>query len=111
MQQQEQIKTYSAWASVSFFWGTTYLAIRIGVETLPPALFAGIRFLFAGLIFIALLRWRGYALPPRKEWLDLSIVGIALLAMLERLNNGSGYRTNCFHPLQGWKQSSFLTES
>ena len=75
------MKTYSAWASVSFFWGTTYLAIRIGVETLPPALFAGLRFLFAGLIFMAVLRWRGYALPPRKDWLDLSIVGIALLAI------------------------------
>ena len=81
MQRQEKIKAYSAWASVSFFWGTTYLAIRIGVETLPPALFAGTRFFFAGLIFIAVLRWRGYALPPRKDWLDLSIVGIALLAI------------------------------
>ncbi|MCG8605502.1 EamA family transporter [bacterium] len=79
MDKQDKIKAYSAWASVSFFWGTTYLAIGIGVKTLPPALFAGIRFLLAGLVFIAFLRLRGYRLPQRQDWVTLSIVGIALL--------------------------------
>jgi drug/metabolite transporter (DMT)-like permease len=79
MDRQDKIKAYSAWASVSFFWGTTYLAIGIGVKTLPPVLFAGVRFLLAGLVFIAFLRWRGYRFPKKQDWMALSIVGIALL--------------------------------
>ena len=81
MDRNEKIKAYAAWGCVSFFWGTTYLAIRIGVETLPPALFAGIRFLIAGLIFMFFLRVRGYALPKRNELLDNAVVSIALLVV------------------------------
>jgi drug/metabolite transporter (DMT)-like permease len=42
-------------------------------------LFGGLRFLTAGLIFLAYLRWRGHAFPERREFLDMVIVGIALL--------------------------------
>ena len=50
------IKAYIAWAMVCFFWGTTYLAIRGGGATFPPALFAGIRFTIAGLAFLVFLK-------------------------------------------------------
>jgi len=75
------IKAYVAWALVCFFWGTTYLAIRIGVATFPPALFAGTRFTVAGLAFLAFLKLRGYRLPPWREAVDQAVVGIALLAI------------------------------
>lgn len=81
MHKNELVKAYAAWASVCLFWGTTYLAIRIGVGILPPALFAGIRFLIAGLIFIPFLLWRGYSLPARKDLVHVAIIGIALLAI------------------------------
>lgn len=81
MQVSESIRAYLAWGAVCFFWGTTYLAIRIGVEVLPPALFAGIRFIVAGSIFTTVLRMRGYALPARGELADIAIVGIALLTV------------------------------
>jgi drug/metabolite transporter (DMT)-like permease len=78
---REKITAYAAWGAVCLFWGTTYLAIRIGVRTVPPALFGGLRFLTAGLIFLAYLRWRGHAFPARRELLDMVIVGIALLVI------------------------------
>jgi len=81
MEKRELVKAYSAWAMVSIFWGTTYLAIRIGVEVLPPALFAGIRFLLAGLIFIPILLLKGYSLPSKKDLIPISITGILLLTI------------------------------
>ena len=81
MQERELIKAYIAWAAVSIFWGTTYLAIRIGVEVLPPALFAGIRFLIAGLILIPILLLKGYSLPSKKDLIPISITGILLLTV------------------------------
>jgi len=81
MTRKEKITAYAAWASVCLFWGTTYLAIRIGVRTIPPALFGGLRFLTAGLLFLAYLKWKGHAFPQRREFLDMAIVGIALLAI------------------------------
>ncbi|HEX3072703.1 MAG TPA: EamA family transporter, partial [Ignavibacteriales bacterium] len=52
---KDNFKGYLAWLSVCFFWGTTYLAIRIGVSDMPPALFAGFRHLTAGIIFFSFL--------------------------------------------------------
>ena len=81
MPAKENVKAYLAWGAVCFFWGTTYLAIRIGVEVLPPALFAGLRFVIAACILIPILRLKGYALPPRKELLDIALVGFLLLTI------------------------------
>lgn len=81
MTQEDKKKAYLAYASVCFFWGTTYLAIRIGVEHLPPALFAGVRFFIAGILFIIFLKWRGYALPAKAELIPLAIIGISLLSI------------------------------
>jgi drug/metabolite transporter (DMT)-like permease len=82
---REKISAYAAWGAVCLFWGTTYLAIRVGVQTLPPALFLGVRFLVAGFIFVPYLRWRGFALPQRKDLGNIALVGFALLV----LANGS----------------------
>ena len=85
MNRKEAIKAYGAWVAVCLFWGTTYLAIRIGVASLPPALFAGIRFAVAGSLFLLFLRWRGIAFPRREEFRDIAIVGISLLVMANGL--------------------------
>jgi drug/metabolite transporter (DMT)-like permease len=63
-------------------WGSTYLAIAIAVETIPPFLMAAIRFAIAGSVLMAwsLLRARGsFVLPSRREWRDTAIVGTLLL--------------------------------
>lgn len=75
----ENTKAIIAYLNVCVFWGTTYLVIRIGVGHLPPMLFAGVRWLIAGTIMTAFLRWRGRRLPQGKEFVHLGVVGVALL--------------------------------
>lgn len=64
-----------------FLWGTTYLAMRIGLLGFPPFLMAGIRFLLAGSILYTVLRLRGSAAPSRAQWLASALIGILLLAI------------------------------
>jgi drug/metabolite transporter (DMT)-like permease len=79
---REKLGAYGAWAAVCFFWGTTYLAIRVGLEDFQPTLFAGLRFLIAGsLLFFVMSRQRGARLPIGREWLHLGVVGLMLLGV------------------------------
>lgn len=76
-----KLTAYLAWASTCIVWGTTYLAIRIGVQDLPPLLFAGLRWIAAGAFFFTALRIYGLKLPSWKELKQLAIVGIALIGI------------------------------
>ena len=69
----------AALLSVYIIWGSTYLAIRVVVETVPPFLSAGGRFLIAGGIIYAIARMRGAAAPPRASWKPAAIAGGLLL--------------------------------
>src|SRR5258708_37732634 len=69
-----------AFASVYFFWGSTYTAIRVGAAQMPALLLSGTRFLIAGAILLAWCRMRGLRLLwPRKEMLMLGLIGLLLL--------------------------------
>lgn len=69
-----------AYLIVCVFWGSTYLAIKVGVGELPPFLFAGLRFLVAGVLLLAIARALGDPLPRRAaDWRTLAIVGLFLL--------------------------------
>lgn len=69
-----------AFASVYFFWGSTYTAIRIGTAEMPSLLLAGTRFTIAGVILLAWCRWRGLRLMwPAKTMGMLAFVGLLLL--------------------------------
>ncbi|MFL6257306.1 MAG: EamA family transporter, partial [Pyrinomonadaceae bacterium] len=82
MTSRERFGAYGAWAAVCFFWGTTYLAIRVGLEDFQPTLFAGLRFLIAGsVLFLVMSRQRGARLPIGREWLHLGVVGLMLLGV------------------------------
>lgn len=72
-------QAYIAWIAICIIWGTTYLAIRIGVADLPPMLFAGFRWIIASIILISVLRMTGKKLPVKSDLIHLAIVGIALL--------------------------------
>lgn len=76
---KENFRAYLAWVAICLIWGTTYLAIRIGVHDFPPVLFAGLRWLIAGPILIIILKLRGYKLPTLKDIKHLAVVGILLL--------------------------------
>ena len=60
-------------------WGSTYLGIRIALESYPPFLLAAIRFLGAGIALFAFLRLRGVALPTALQWRNAAITGVLLL--------------------------------
>ncbi|MGQ4583372.1 drug/metabolite exporter YedA [Lysobacter sp. F60174L2] len=60
-------------------WGSTYLGIRIALESYPPFLLAGVRFIAAGVALYAFLRWRGHAPPTWLQWRNAAITGVLLL--------------------------------
>ena len=79
MKEKYGFKAYLAWIIICVVWGTTYLAIRIGVTDLPPMLFAGLRWIIAGILMTVLLNLRRYRLPQLKDLTQIAIVGILLL--------------------------------
>jgi drug/metabolite transporter (DMT)-like permease len=72
---------YAAWMAVCVIWGTTYLAIRIALETIPPGLLGGIRFTIAGLALSAFVKLRGDRFPPRSEWPMQAVIGVLMLGI------------------------------
>jgi drug/metabolite transporter (DMT)-like permease len=70
---------WAAMITVYIIWGSTYLGIRFAIETIPPFLMAGVRFLIAGTILYLVRRARGDARPSRWEWRSAAIIGILLL--------------------------------
>lgn len=69
-----------ALGSLYLIWGSTYLAIRFALEGgFPPFLLGGIRFLVAGGLLFAFLRWRGVPAPSRGQWANLAVMGALLL--------------------------------
>lgn len=69
-----------AFAVIYVVWGSTYLAIRVVVETMPPFLSAAARFLVAGVALLAFLLCRGMRLPTPVEWKSAAVTGLLLLA-------------------------------
>jgi drug/metabolite transporter (DMT)-like permease len=69
-----------ALAALYLIWGSTYFAIRIALEGLPPFVLAGTRFILAGLVLLALSRLRGAPWPTRAQWRAGAAVGVLLCA-------------------------------
>src|SRR5271156_3235754 len=78
------IKMALAFVAIYIIWGSTYLAIRYAVETIPPLVAAGIRHTIAGGIMLAWAWWRGFR-PTRQQW----IAGFALGALFFLIGHGS----------------------
>lgn len=77
----KDIKPLLAYLSVCFFWGSTYIAIRIGVHDLPPMLFASFRFLIAGSIVLVYAKIKRLSFPDNKQELKKIIITGLLLLM------------------------------
>jgi drug/metabolite transporter (DMT)-like permease len=73
-------KTLLAFAIIYFVWGSTFLAIRIGVHEVPPLLFAAMRFFVAGFVLFGWMIARGEPSPTRRQW--MSVLLLALLIFL-----------------------------
>jgi drug/metabolite transporter (DMT)-like permease len=70
-----------AWVAICVIWGTTYLAIKVALDTVPPFLMGGLRYTFGGLILAGILRLKGHALPRPSEWKTLAVLGIFMLLL------------------------------
>jgi drug/metabolite transporter (DMT)-like permease len=78
----ERQMAYAAFAAVCIIWGTTYLAIRIALETLPPLLLTGSRFVTSGLIMLAISRLRGDRIPRDGRTLaNLALIGFLMVGV------------------------------
>ena len=78
---RERRLAYFAWVAVCLIWGTTYLGIRISLETMPPALMGGLRWTIAGGLLAGYLLSRGERLPPRSRWGGVALMAFLLLGL------------------------------
>jgi len=79
---RDRALAYAAFAVVCIVWGTTYLAIRVAVRTIPPFLMTGIRFTIAGVILFTLARLRGEEMPRvRRTLAEIAMVGLLLIGL------------------------------
>ncbi len=101
-------RIWIAYTTVSIVWGSTYLAIRIGVTELPPFWMAGVRLVAAGIILAGIALWRGNRFPRTlRMWGWLSLTGILILGVaiggmfwaIQHLDTGLAALLTCFSPL------------
>jgi drug/metabolite transporter (DMT)-like permease len=74
-------KVLLAFAIIYFVWGSTFLAIRIGVREVPPFLLAGLRFLIAGAALYLWMRGRGTPSPTPREWRAVSLLAVQMFVL------------------------------
>lgn len=74
-------KILLAFAIIYFVWGSTFLAIRVGVAEVPPFLLAGMRFLAAGVVLFAWVRVKGTPFPTIREWGSATLLAVLIFVM------------------------------
>ena len=72
-------KVWIALILLYIVWGSTYLGIKVAIETIPPFFHASLRFLVSGLILLAWQKAAGQEMPTRKQWVSTAIIGTLLL--------------------------------
>ncbi len=99
----------SALVAVYFIWGSTYLALRFGLEGFPPFILNGIRFVAAGGVMYTILRFRGVPAPSRRQWWNairmgslLLVGGVGLMTIAEDLGVGSGIAATAAAVIPVW---------
>lgn len=81
MRFRQLLPLFGALFALYIIWGATYFVIRIGVESWPPLMMAGVRFLSAGMLLMAFLLLRGEKLPPLRQTINAALIGLLLLAV------------------------------
>lgn len=91
MRFRQLLPLISALFALYIIWGSTYFVIRIGVESWPPFMMAGVRFLSAGILLMAFLLITSHKLPALRPLLNAALIGVLLLAV------GNGFVTVAEH--------------
>jgi drug/metabolite transporter (DMT)-like permease len=74
-------KTLLAFSIIYFVWGSTFLAIRVGVREVPPLLLAAIRFLIAGVVLYGWMIARGERSPSARQWASISLLAVVIFVL------------------------------
>lgn len=74
-------KVLLAFGIIYFVWGSTFLAIRVGVREVPPFFLAGLRFLIAGFALYVWLRLKGTPSPTRREWTSATVLAVLIFVL------------------------------
>jgi len=74
-------RAWLAWGAVCLIWGTTYLGIKVALETIPPFLMGGIRYMAGGTILAAALAARRHPLPARSNWRRLAVIAFFMITV------------------------------
>jgi len=74
-------RAWLAWAAVCVIWGTTYLGIKVALETIPPFLMGGLRYVIGGSVLALVLLVRGKTLPPRAHWGRLAVLAFFMMML------------------------------
>ena len=72
------LRVVLAFFAIYFLWGTTFLAIRIAVQEMPPLFAAGVRFFVAGVLLYGVTRLRGHSGPTACQWRSLAMIGLLM---------------------------------
>jgi drug/metabolite transporter (DMT)-like permease len=78
---QQKRRAWIAWIAICVIWGTTYLAIKVALDTIPPLLMGGFRYLIASAIMILVIKVQGRSLPPRSAWPAQALIGCIMLGL------------------------------
>lgn len=78
---RERRLAYLAWLTVCIVWGTTFLGIRVSLETMPPMLMGGLRWLIAGVLLAVYVVARGERLPQPRRWRGILLLGFLMLGL------------------------------
>src|SRR5258708_36618648 len=81
MENKKNLKAILALVAVCVLWGTTYLALRVGVTQFPPFLFSFLRFIIAGPLLIGILLAIGKKIPSRKVIINQAIGGLMMCTL------------------------------
>jgi drug/metabolite transporter (DMT)-like permease len=74
-----QRRAYAAWIAVCLIWGTTYLGIRVALESMPPFLMAAFRWMVGGAVLLSMLKARGESIPDPRSWPGLALLGVLFI--------------------------------
>ena len=108
-QSQRSLAVALALLLVYIVWGTTYFAIGIALQSMPPLLMNAIRFLCAGGVMLLIALWQGHALPTRVQWRNSAVVGgcmvflaMNLMGFAQKLGIGSGLMATVVTTMPMW---------
>lgn len=94
---------------VYLVWGTTYYALGVAMQTMPPVLMNGVRFLTAGLAMLAIARWQGLAWPTAAQWRASALIGglmafaaMTLVVLAQQAGIGSGLMATVVTTMPMW---------